>query len=55
MCMELFDSARFIELGIVNKNWIPKGIRKADEHDPRYINKLFGLLALEIWLKVKGL
>jgi len=55
MCMELFDSARFIELGIVNKNWIPKGIRKADEHDPRYINKLLGLLALEIWLRVKGL
>ncbi|MBS7614763.1 asparagine synthase [Candidatus Bathyarchaeota archaeon] len=55
MCMELFDSARLIELGIINKNWIPKGMRKADEHDPRYINKMLGLLALEIWLKVKGL
>jgi len=55
MCMELFDSARFIKLGIVNKNWVPKGLRKADEHDPRYINKMLGLLALELWLKVKGL
>jgi asparagine synthase (glutamine-hydrolysing) len=55
MCLELFDSARFIELGIINKNWLPKGFRKADEHDPRYISKMLGLLALELWLKVRGL
>jgi hypothetical protein len=55
MCLELFDSARFIELGIINKDWIPKGFKKANEHDPRYINKMLGLLALELWLKVKGL
>jgi len=55
MCLELFDFARFIGLRIINKDWLPKGFKKADEHDPRYISKMLGLLALELWLKVKGL
>ena len=55
MCLDLFDSPRFVELGIINKDWIPKGFKKAGEHDPRYVSKMLGLLALELWLKVKGL
>ena len=55
VCLSLFDSPRFVEQGIINKEWIPKGFKKADEHDPRYISKMLGLLALELWLKVKGL
>jgi len=55
VCLSLFDSPRFVEQGIINKQWIPKGFKKADEHDPRYISKMLGLLALEMWLKVKGL
>jgi len=46
--------ARFIELGLINKEWLQKGFKKANDHDPRYLNKMFGLLALETWLKIKG-
>ncbi len=55
MCLELFSSARFVDLGIINKKWVQKAFKKTDEHDPRYISKMFGLLALELWLKVKSL
>jgi hypothetical protein len=55
ICTNLFNAPRFVELEIINKDWIPKGFKKADEHDPRYISKMLGLLALELWLKVKRL
>jgi hypothetical protein len=50
MCEHLFERARFIELGIINQEWLPRGFKKADEHDTRYVSKMFGLLALELWL-----
>lgn len=51
MCEHVFERARFIEFGIINQEWLPRGFKKADEHDVRYISKMFGLLALELWLR----
>jgi asparagine synthase (glutamine-hydrolysing) len=52
MCESALSSARSVEIGIISKEWLPKGFRKANEHDLRYISKMFGLLALEIWLEI---
>jgi len=51
LCENLFEQARFIELGIINREWLPKGFKRADEYDVRYVSKMFGLLALELWLR----
>jgi asparagine synthase (glutamine-hydrolysing) len=51
ICESLFEKARFVKQGIINKEWLPNGLKKAKEHDVRYISKMFGLLALELWLK----
>jgi len=54
MCEEFFfDSPIFLEEEIINKNWLRKGWLKAKMHDVRYICKMLGLLALEIWLRLK--
>ena len=52
--VKLFKSPRFVKLGLINKYWLDKGFEKSDTHDIRYLNKMLGLLALELWLKVKG-
>ena len=46
-----FDKSRLIENKIVNSNWIEKYSQKTDL-DARYVNKLLGLLALEIWYRI---
>ena len=50
-CEDLFESPRFVELGIINRNWLKAGFERSDAHDLRYIGKMLGLLALELWLK----
>jgi len=50
-CEELFESPRFVQLGIINGRWLKRGFEKSDEHDLRYVSKMLGLLALELWLK----
>jgi len=46
-----FDKSRLIEDKIINPNWINKYALK-DNLDPSYVNKLLGLLALEIWYRI---
>jgi len=55
MCHDAFSSPRVIDLKFINKDWFAKGFKKANEHDLRYVNKMFGLLALELWLRWKGM
>ena len=50
-CEDMFESPRFVQLGIINKQWLKEGFERSNEHDPRYIGKMLGLLALEFWLK----
>jgi hypothetical protein len=50
-CENVFESPRFVRLGIINKNWLKHGFEKSSQHDPRYIAKMLGLLALELWLR----
>jgi len=50
-CEDLFESPRFVELGIINRNWLQAGFERSNVHDLRYISKMLGLLALELWLK----
>lgn len=51
MCENLFDYPMFVEQGLMNRRWLRKGFEKSDKHDLRYICKMLGLLALEIWLR----
>ena len=46
-----FDQSRLIEDKILNKNWIDEYSVK-DNLDARYINKMLGILALEIWYRL---
>ena len=50
ICKNYLLNPRIVENNIINKQWINKHINKnLDEMDVRYINKFYGLLALEIW------
>ena len=50
ICKNYLLNPRIVENNIINKHWINKHINKnPDEMDVRYINKFYGLLALEIW------
>jgi len=47
------SNSEVIKNGIISKDWIEK-IQKSDklDSDPRYISKMLGLLALEIWYRL---
>ena len=47
------SNSEIIKNEIISKNWIEK-IQKSDklDSDPRYISKMLGLLALEIWYRL---
>jgi asparagine synthase (glutamine-hydrolysing) len=35
----------------INTGWLPHGFSEADKHDLRYITKMLGLLAIQLWLE----
>ena len=48
------SNSEVVKNGIISKNWIEK-IQRLDtklDSDPRYISKMLGLLALEIWYRL---
>ena len=49
--LHYFDKSRLIEDKILNLNWIEKYVNKS-AIDVRYVNKLLGILALEIWYRL---
>jgi asparagine synthase (glutamine-hydrolysing) len=49
--LHYFDKSRLIEDKILNLNWIEKYVNKSTL-DVRYVNKLLGILALEIWYRL---
>ena len=49
--LHYFDKSRLIEDKILNLNWIEKYVNKSTI-DVRYVNKLLGILALEIWYRL---
>ena len=49
--LHYFDKSRLIEDKILNSDWIQKYSNK-DNLDARYVNKLLGILALEIWYRL---
>ena len=51
ICHLYLDKARIVEDNWINKEWISNHISKS-ELDTRHINKLLGLLALEIWYRI---
>ena len=51
MCGDLFDYPIFVEHGLINRKWLREGFEKSDKHNLRYICKMLGLLAIEIWLR----
>ena len=46
-----FENSRLVEDKILNPNWLEKYSQKSDL-DVRYVNKLLGILALEIWYRI---
>lgn len=51
ICKYYLDSARTVKDGWINSTWINKYIDK-DDLDARYVNKLLGLLAFEVWYRL---
>ena len=49
--LHYFDKSRLVEDKILNLNWIEKHVNKSTI-DVRYVNKLLGILALEIWYRL---
>ena len=49
--LHYFDNSRLVEDKILNLNWLEKYSQKNDL-DVRYVNKLLGILALEIWYRI---
>ena len=49
--LHYFDNSRLVEDKILNPIWLEKHSHK-DDLDVRYVNKLLGILALEIWYRV---
>ena len=49
--LHYFDKSRLVEDKILNLNWIEKYVNKSTI-DVRYVNKLLGILALEIWYRL---
>ena len=49
--LHYFDKSRLIEDKILNLNWIEKNVNKSSL-GVRYVNKLLGILALEIWYRL---
>jgi asparagine synthase (glutamine-hydrolysing) len=49
--LHYFDKSRLIEDKILNSEWIQKYSNKSNL-DARYVNKLLGILALEIWYRL---
>ena len=51
VCSKFLKSSNIVSLGLINSFWIEKYLKKSID-DVRYINKFYGLLALEIWIKI---
>ena len=49
--LHYFDKSRLIEDKILNLNWVEKNVNKSSL-DVRYVNKLLGIFALEIWYRL---
>ena len=51
ICSRFIESSNIIENGLISKEWVEKHLSK-DQNDVRYINKFYGLLAFEIWVRL---
>jgi asparagine synthase (glutamine-hydrolysing) len=49
--LHYFDKSRLLEDKIINPDWIKQYASKNDLN-VRYVNKLLGILALEIWYRI---
>lgn len=53
LCEQYLINGRIIEDGWIEKEWVETKLKKLKtEHDVRYVNKFFGLLAFEIWYRL---
>ncbi|WP_337862710.1 asparagine synthase C-terminal domain-containing protein [Nitrososphaera sp.] len=46
------DSSRVVRDGVIAKEWLDRAQTKLVSHDVRYVNKMLGLLALEVWWRL---
>jgi asparagine synthase (glutamine-hydrolysing) len=52
LCKKYLLNSRIVEDGWINQSWIDSYIDKRDDLEIRYVNKLLGLLALEVWYRL---
>jgi len=48
----LSEGSRVFTSGLISKEWFDLAFERAEKGDPRYINKMLGLVALEHWLNI---
>ncbi|MDE1828982.1 MAG: asparagine synthase, partial [Thaumarchaeota archaeon] len=53
LCDYYLSDARIVKEGWIKKDWLKKHIKELGKNpDVRYVNKLLGLLAFEIWFRL---
>jgi len=52
LCQNYLKDARITAAGYINQSWLDKWLVKNDDIQIRYVNKLMGLLAFEIWYRL---
>lgn len=52
LCKKYLESSRIVQDEWINQSWIDAYLDKRDDLEIRYVNKLLGLLALEIWYRL---
>jgi asparagine synthase (glutamine-hydrolysing) len=52
LCKKYLLNSRIVEDGWINQSWIGSYIDRRDDLEIRYVNKLLGLLALEVWYRL---
>jgi len=51
LCNQYLDNSQIVKEGWINKKWLNKYLDKNDL-DVRYVNKILGILSLEIWYRL---
>ena len=52
LCKKYLENSRIVQNEWINQSWIDVYLDKQDDLEIRYVNKLLGLLALEIWYRL---
>jgi asparagine synthase (glutamine-hydrolysing) len=52
ICQYVNNESQVVKAGIISNAWLDSARTKLDSLNVRYINKMLGLLALEVWWRL---